>query len=176
MCTFGLSGCRVKPRRGFTPPKRGREKLEILGLSGPNFRPPILQAPIFLGWAPTLSAPTHPFDHKPTRAMASRHGPWPADTGHGQPTRAVSSQPWPHGPWPAHTGRGQPTRAVASPHWAVASPHGPWPAHMGTWYSVVNEQTCTIDHKMDHSMWQTPESIDILHSSHMWLQIILPGV
>ena len=34
--------------------------------------------------------------------------------------------------------------------------------------SMVSEQTCTIDYKMDQSMWQAPESIDILHSSHMW--------
>ena len=37
-----------------------------------------------------------------------------------------------------------------------------------TWYSMVSEQTCTIDYEMDQSLWQTPESIDILHSSHMW--------
>ena len=39
-----------------------------------------------------------------------------------------------------------------------------------TWYSMVSEQTCTIDHKMDQSLWQTTESFDILHPSHMWLQ------
>ena len=42
-----------------------------------------------------------------------------------------------------------------------------------TWYSLVIEQTCTIDHKIDQSLRQTPESIDILHSSHMWIQTIL---
>ena len=34
-------------------------------------------------------------------------------------------------------------------------------------YSVVREQTCTIHHKVDQSLWQTPESIDLIHSSHM---------
>ena len=42
-----------------------------------------------------------------------------------------------------------------------------------TEYSMVSEQTCTIDYKMDQSLWQTPESIDILHWSHMWIQTIL---
>ena len=39
--------------------------------------------------------------------------------------------------------------------------------------SMVSEQSCTIDHKMDQSMWQTIISIDLLHSSHMWIQTIL---
>ena len=39
-----------------------------------------------------------------------------------------------------------------------------------TRYSVVSEQTCTIDHKMDQSVWQTIKSIDFIHSSHMWIQ------
>ena len=39
---------------------------------------------------------------------------------------------------------------------------------------MVSEQTCTIDHKMDQSLWQTTESFDILHPSYMWLQTILP--
>ena len=38
-----------------------------------------------------------------------------------------------------------------------------------TWYSMVSEETCKIDHETDRSMWQTPESLDILHSSHMWI-------
>ena len=42
-----------------------------------------------------------------------------------------------------------------------------------TWYSMVSEQTCTIDYKMDQSLWQTPESIDILHPSHVWIQKVL---
>ena len=42
-----------------------------------------------------------------------------------------------------------------------------------TWYSMVSEQTCTIDHKMDQSLWQTIESFDILHPSHMWILTIL---
>ena len=29
------------------------------------------------------------------------------------------------------------------------------------------------DYKLDQSLWQTPESIDILHSSHMWIQTVL---
>ena len=36
-----------------------------------------------------------------------------------------------------------------------------------TRYSMVSEQTCTINHKMDQSLRQTPESIDSIHSSHM---------
>ena len=39
-----------------------------------------------------------------------------------------------------------------------------------TRYSMVSEQTCTIDHKMDHSLWQTIISFDLLHPSHMWIQ------
>ena len=42
-----------------------------------------------------------------------------------------------------------------------------------TWYSMVSEQTCTIDHKMDQSLWQTIISFDLLHSSYMWIQTIL---
>ena len=42
-----------------------------------------------------------------------------------------------------------------------------------TWYFMVSEQTCTINHKMDQCVWQAPESIDILHSSYMWLQTVL---
>ena len=42
-----------------------------------------------------------------------------------------------------------------------------------TWYSMVSEQTRTIHHKMDQNLWQTPESIDILHPSHMWIQTVL---
>ena len=44
-----------------------------------------------------------------------------------------------------------------------------------TWYSMVSE-TCTIDYKVDQSLWQTSESIDILHfithvntNSIMWV-------
>ena len=42
-----------------------------------------------------------------------------------------------------------------------------------TRYSVVIEQTCTINHKINQSLWQTPESIDFIYSSHMWIQTIL---
>ena len=42
-----------------------------------------------------------------------------------------------------------------------------------TRYSMVSEQTCTIDHKMDQSMWQTTISFDLLHSSYKWIQTIL---
>ena len=42
-----------------------------------------------------------------------------------------------------------------------------------TWYSKVSEQTCTIDHKMDESMWQTIISFDLLHPSYMWIQTVL---
>ena len=42
-----------------------------------------------------------------------------------------------------------------------------------TWYFVVCEQACTCGHQMDKILWQTPESIVILHSSHMWIQTIL---
>ena len=45
--------------------------------------------------------------------------------------------------------------------------------HWKTWYSMVSEQTCTIDHKMDQSLWQTIISFDLLHSSYMWVQSIL---
>ena len=43
-----------------------------------------------------------------------------------------------------------------------------------TWYSMVSEQTCTIHHKMDKSLWQTIMSFDLLHSSYMWIQTVLP--
>ena len=42
-----------------------------------------------------------------------------------------------------------------------------------TWYSMVSEQTCTIDHKMDQSLWQTIMSFDLLHSSYMWVWTVL---
>ena len=35
-----------------------------------------------------------------------------------------------------------------------------------TWYSVVSKQTCTIDYKMDQSLWQTPESIRYPYIHH----------
>ena len=38
-----------------------------------------------------------------------------------------------------------------------------------TWYSMVSEQTCTIDYKMDQGLWQTIKSFDILHPSHIWM-------
>ena len=41
-----------------------------------------------------------------------------------------------------------------------------------TWYSMVGEQTCLFDHKMDQSLWQRIILLDILHPSHMWLQTI----
>ena len=41
------------------------------------------------------------------------------------------------------------------------------------WHSMFSEQNCTIDHKLDQSLWQTIFSFDLLHSSHMWLQTIL---
>ena len=42
-----------------------------------------------------------------------------------------------------------------------------------TRYSMVSVQISTIDYEMDQSMWQTPESIDFIHSSHMWIQTVL---
>ena len=42
-----------------------------------------------------------------------------------------------------------------------------------TWYSVASEQICTIDNEMDQSLWQTHESIDFIHSSHMWIRTVL---
>ena len=42
-----------------------------------------------------------------------------------------------------------------------------------TRYSMVSEQTCTTDHKMDQSLWQTIISFDLLHSSYMWIQTLL---
>ena len=41
------------------------------------------------------------------------------------------------------------------------------------WYSMVSEQICKIHHKMDQSLWQTPESIDFIYSSYMWILAIL---
>ena len=41
------------------------------------------------------------------------------------------------------------------------------------WYSMVSEQTCTVDHKMDPSSWQTIISFDLLHSLYMWKQTVL---
>ena len=40
-------------------------------------------------------------------------------------------------------------------------------------YSMVSEQICTINHKMGQSLWQTPESIDFINSSYMWIQTVL---
>ena len=42
-----------------------------------------------------------------------------------------------------------------------------------TWYFMVSKQARTMHNKMDQSLWQTPESIDFLHLSHMWKQTIL---
>ena len=42
-----------------------------------------------------------------------------------------------------------------------------------TRYSMVSEQVCTIEHKLDQSLWQMTESIDFRHSSHMWIQTVL---
>ena len=54
MCTFGVSGCRVKPRRL-------RKKEIVAGegkKKGRNFGPPTLRAPLFQGLACTLRAST----------------------------------------------------------------------------------------------------------------------
>ena len=37
----------------------------------------------------------------------------------------------------------------------------------------AREICCTIDHKMERSLWQTFMSFDLLHSSYMWIQTIL---
>ena len=42
-----------------------------------------------------------------------------------------------------------------------------------TWYSMVSKEARTGHNKMDQSLWQTSESVDILHSSHMWIQTAL---
>ena len=42
-----------------------------------------------------------------------------------------------------------------------------------TWYSTVSEQTCTINHQMDQSLWQTIVSFYLLLSSYMWIQTVL---
>ena len=42
-----------------------------------------------------------------------------------------------------------------------------------TWYSMVSDQTCTIDHTMDQNLWQMIISFDLLHSSYMWFLTIL---
>ena len=43
-----------------------------------------------------------------------------------------------------------------------------WNAKLGTYwttrYSKVSEQTCTMDHKMDQSLWQRITSFDLFHS------------
>ena len=39
--------------------------------------------------------------------------------------------------------------------------------------SMVSEQNCTCDHKMDQSLWQTIISFDLPHSSHKWTQTTL---
>ena len=41
-----------------------------------------------------------------------------------------------------------------------------------TWYSMVSEQTCTIDHKLDKIWWQTFSTVDLVHSSHKWIAAI----
>ena len=45
--------------------------------------------------------------------------------------------------------------------------------HWNTWYSLVSEQTCTIDYKMDRCLCQKIISFDLLQSSHMWIQTVL---
>ena len=60
VCTFGLPGCRVKPRRPLGPPPSG-PTLRAPTLRCPTLRPPpTLRAPTFFWvWAPTLRA-LHP--------------------------------------------------------------------------------------------------------------------
>ena len=43
-------------------------------------------------------------------------------------------------------------------------------ARIGRLYILWSEPICTINHKMDESLWQTPESIDFLHASYTWIQ------
>ena len=38
---------------------------------------------------------------------------------------------------------------------------------------MVSQQTCTCDHKMDQSMWQTSSTFDLLHSFHEWVRTVL---
>ena len=42
-----------------------------------------------------------------------------------------------------------------------------------TWYSMVSEQTSTIDYTMDQGLWQTIISFDLLHSSYIWIHTVL---
>ena len=42
-----------------------------------------------------------------------------------------------------------------------------------TWYSLVSEQTCTIDYEMDQRLWQSVISYGLLHSSYMWIYSIV---
>ena len=42
-----------------------------------------------------------------------------------------------------------------------------------TWYSVVSEQTCPTDHKINQSMWPAFGSFDLLHSTHEWIHLEL---
>ena len=38
---------------------------------------------------------------------------------------------------------------------------------------MVCEQSCSFGHKMDHSLWQTFSTFDLIHSSHKWIQAML---
>ena len=42
-----------------------------------------------------------------------------------------------------------------------------------TWYSMVSKWPCTIKHKMDQGLWQTPESTDFKYSSYLRIQTIV---
>ena len=42
-----------------------------------------------------------------------------------------------------------------------------------TWYSMVSEQTCTISHQMDQSLWQILYAFDLLQSTHKWILAML---
>ena len=46
-------------------------------------------------------------------------------------------------------------------------------SYWSTSYFMFREQTHSCSHKMDQNMWQTIKSLDLLHSSHMWIQTIL---
>ena len=95
---------------------------------------------------------------------------WVGEQGNSTTLQSINSMHW----WPSFQRRRNEIcwRIVTSMLW-----NGSIMFILGTnwkaWYSMVSEQTCTIHHKMDQNMWQTPESIDFIYSSYMWIQTIL---
>ena len=85
--------------------------------------------------------------------------------------QSINSMPW----WPSIQRRrieirGRIVKSMLSNCSEILVPGTYWK----TRYSMVSEQTCTIDQKMDQSLWQKIISFDLLYPSHMWLQATLP--